>query len=165
MASGFPKLPGYVPIHDPEITSFKKISHKKLEAQNNPRDKEVPLYALPRQVIGSEVKEVKPMQHKSLSQSQYGWKASSSETNVQFEPVFSKLENQVLRFWGFFKESVAESSLEALKVRKLIIFYYLVDNSISIIEPKQSNSGTPQGEFLKRQAVMLFLGFGGNFWF
>jgi hypothetical protein len=35
-------------------------------------------------------------------------------------------------------------------VRKLIIYYYLDDNSLSIIEPKKENSGIPQGAFLKR---------------
>ncbi len=36
----------------------------------------------------------------------------------------------------------------------MLIFYYLEDNSILINEPKQVNSGTPQGIFLKRQMVL-----------
>ena len=31
MASNFPKLPGYVPTHDPTQVDHKKISHIKLE--------------------------------------------------------------------------------------------------------------------------------------
>jgi hypothetical protein len=49
----------------------------------------------------------------------------------------------VLRFFGYFKESVVESRLENYKIRKLIIIYYLEDHSILINEPKEVNSGTP----------------------
>jgi len=59
-----------------------------------------------------------------------------------------------LRFFGYFKESVVESRLENYKIRKLVVFYYLEDNSIMISEPKEMNSGTPQGVFLKRQMVL-----------
>ena len=34
-ASNFPKLPGYVPTHDPTNVDHKKISHKKLEQLRN----------------------------------------------------------------------------------------------------------------------------------
>ena len=60
----------------------------------------------------------------------------------------------MLRFYGFFKESVVESRLENMRVRKLTIFYYLEDKSIMITEPKQVNSGVPQGPFLKRQVCL-----------
>jgi len=60
----------------------------------------------------------------------------------------------VLRFYGYFKEHVVESRLENFKIRKVTIFYYLEDKSIMVTEPKQVNSGTPQGAFLKRQVVL-----------
>jgi len=47
-----------------------------------------------------------------------------------------------------------ESRLENHRVRKVTVFYYLEDKSIMITEPKQSNSGVPQGAFLKRQVVL-----------
>lgn len=59
-----------------------------------------------------------------------------------------------MRFFGYFKESVVESRLENYRIRKLIIYYFLEDRSIMITEPKQVNSGTPQGAFLKRQMVI-----------
>ena len=59
-----------------------------------------------------------------------------------------------MRFYGYFKESVVESRLENFKIRKLMVYYHLEDNSIMIIEPKEMNSGTPQGTFLKRQMVL-----------
>ncbi len=61
---------------------------------------------------------------------------------------------QVLRFYGYFKESVVESRFENYKIRKLIVLYHLEDHSIMISEPRQVNSGTPQGVFLKRQMVL-----------
>jgi hypothetical protein len=36
----------------------------------------------------------------------------------------------------------------------LNIYYFLEDKSIMITEPKQENSGIPQGAFLKRQMVL-----------
>jgi hypothetical protein len=60
----------------------------------------------------------------------------------------------VLRFFGYFKESVVESRLENYKVRKLIVCYFLEDHSIMINEPKEMNSGTPQGIFLKRCMIL-----------
>ena len=60
----------------------------------------------------------------------------------------------MLRFLGYFKESVVESRLENYRIRQLIILYHLEDHSIMINEPKQVNSGTPQGIFLKRQMVL-----------
>jgi hypothetical protein len=41
-----------------------------------------------------------------------------------------------LRFYGYFKESVVESRLENYRIRKLIIYYFLEDRSILMVEPK-----------------------------
>lgn len=60
----------------------------------------------------------------------------------------------MLRFFGYFKESVVESRLENFRIRKLVIYYFLEDRSILMVEPKQVNSGTMQGAFLKRQMVL-----------
>jgi len=78
----------------------------------------------------------------------------TGEIQELFTPFWVKLDKQVLRFYGFFKESVVENPNENFRVRKLEICFYLEDNSISISEPKQVNSGIPQGPFLKRQKVI-----------
>lgn len=44
--------------------------------------------------------------------------------------------------------------MENYRIRKVTIFYFLEDKSIMITEPKQVNSGTPQGALLKRQMVL-----------
>lgn len=119
--------------------------------------------------------EGKPEECKSFSQSIYK-NHFGGDITQQFEPSFVKLDKQVspptvrffsasktpsylliiqvLRFYGYFKESVVESRLENYRIRKLILLYYLDDNTLMINEPKETNSGTPQGLFLKRQQVL-----------
>jgi len=66
MASNFPKLPGYVPTHDPTNVSHKKISHVKLEQIRNAKNVNVPLYSLPRTIERNFMKDKSEMD-KSLS--------------------------------------------------------------------------------------------------
>lgn len=50
--------------------------------------------------------------------------------------------------------------METMRFRRLELKFFLEDSSISIIEPKERNSGMLQGLFLKRQCV---LGSNGKF--
>jgi hypothetical protein len=50
-------------------------------------------------------------------------------------------------------EAVHDSYLENFRVRRCEIYYYLEDDSMQIVEPKQENSGVPQGNFMKRHRV------------
>lgn len=49
---------------------------------------------------------------------------------------------------------MVESRLENFRIRQLTIYYYLEDRSVMITEPKQTNSGCPEGSFLKRQMII-----------
>ena len=60
----------------------------------------------------------------------------------------------MLRFFGYFKEAVVESRHETFRVRKIVAFYFLEDHTVMVSEPKEVNSGMPQGKFLKRQQVL-----------
>jgi hypothetical protein len=60
-----------------------------------------------------------------------------------------------LRFFGYVKESIVESSREAARVRMLRICYYLVDDSLEIVEEKETNSGILQGPYIKRGKVQI----------
>ena len=60
---------------------------------------------------------------------------------------------QVLRFNAYFKQTVHESPKEHYRVREVSIFYYLEDDSISVVEPVADNSGIPQGKLIKRQRL------------
>jgi len=153
MASNFPKLPGYVPTHDPTIVNHKKVSHNQLEKNRNGNNVEVPLYAVPKPPSQAHFTADKNEASMSLSHTQYP-NHLGGNLNEQFEPTFVKLDKQVLRFYGYFKESVVESRMENMRIHKVMIYYFLEDKSIMIIEPKEENSGMPQGAFLKRQMVL-----------
>lgn len=60
---------------------------------------------------------------------------------------------QVFSFKAIFKEFIENSRLEQERVRKVIIQYYLEDNSLKINEPTQRNSGIRQGKYLARGKV------------
>jgi hypothetical protein len=51
---------------------------------------------------------------------------------------------QVLRFFGYFQEAVTESNIENHRVRRVVLLYYLADDTLQVTEPKQDNSGIPQ---------------------
>lgn len=70
MASNFPKLPGFVPTHDPTLVNHKKISHVKQEQIRNANNVPVPLYTLPRGPT-SNFSAQKAEESKSFSQSIY----------------------------------------------------------------------------------------------
>lgn len=100
MASNFPKLPGFVPTHDPTIVDHKKISHVKLEQIRNGKNIPVPLYSLPRAsaTISAGRQTIsggKPEEHKSLSQTQYTNPFGKGDIAEQFEPTWVKLDKQV----------------------------------------------------------------------
>jgi len=77
-------------------------------------------------------------------------------------PAFVALDRMVLRFFGYFKEAVHESRMENYRVRKITMLYYLEDNTIQVNEPKEENSGIPQGSFMKRHHIPKGSG-GGEF--
>lgn len=62
---------------------------------------------------------------------------------------------QVLRWFGFFKEAVTESPTENHRVRKVVVLFYLEDNSCQVVEPKEDNSGLPQVTLLCTAGVAM----------
>jgi Ca2+-binding EF-hand superfamily protein len=65
-------------------------------------------------------------------------------------PAWDALDRHVLRFQGYFKEAVVETNLENYRVRHVTILYYLEDDTCHVSEPKQDNSGIPQGQLIRR---------------
>ena len=53
----------------------------------------------------------------------------------------------MLRFYGYFKQTIYESSLENYRVRRVIIYYYLEDDTIAIYEIPYKNSALNQVSF------------------
>jgi hypothetical protein len=93
MASAFPKLPGYVPTHDPTVVDHKKVSHVKLEQIRNAKNVIVPNYPLPRPIEKSFLPEKTDLS-KSFSHMQYPNHTNANLTEL-FEPTFVKLDKQV----------------------------------------------------------------------
>jgi hypothetical protein len=59
----------------------------------------------------------------------------------------------VLHFKAYFQEPVVENPNENFRIRKCIIYYYLDDDTVHIIESRVENAGIPQGVFLKRHKL------------
>ncbi|TMS12196.1 EF-hand domain-containing protein 1 [Larimichthys crocea] len=70
-----------------------------------------------------------------------------------FIPAHVALDKKVLRFYAYFEENVLYSPEEDYRMRPVVIYYYLEDDSMCIIEPRVENSGIPQGKRLKRQRL------------
>lgn len=55
------------------------------------------------------------------------------------------LAPQVLRWFGYFREAVVpDGSPEEQRVRRVVVHYYLVDNTLDVSEPRQDDSGIMQ---------------------
>ncbi|KAJ3192284.1 EF-hand domain-containing protein 1 [Irineochytrium annulatum] len=83
----------------------------------------------------------------------YGDKQHQNKsTTPRFVPAHVAFDKVVLRFDGYFKQTVHEST-EQYHLRKVRIHYYVEDDSIAVVEPPVENSGIPQGVLIKRQRL------------
>lgn len=76
-----------------------------------------------------------------------------------FVPDYVHLDREVLRYDAYFKEAVHDSRIENFRVRRMLIYYYVLDDTLQISEPKVENSGmqvgaTKAAPFLARQPVL-----------
>ncbi|KAG8235664.1 hypothetical protein J437_LFUL016037 [Ladona fulva] len=72
----------------------------------------------------------------------------SESTESRF-PAWIVFDKQVLSFNAYFQEMKHGSC----QIRRCKIFFYLEDGSIQVIEPKERNSGIPQGTLIHRQRI------------
>uniref|UniRef100_G1KDM5 EF-hand domain containing 1 n=1 Tax=Anolis carolinensis TaxID=28377 RepID=G1KDM5_ANOCA len=70
-----------------------------------------------------------------------------------FIPAHVAFDKKVLKFDGYFQEDVPISTEEHFRIRQVGIYYYLEDDSMSVMEPIVENSGMPQGKLIKRQRL------------
>lgn len=104
-----------------------------------------------------------PINYNQLSQSDLDHLANFNPTLTygqakqappeDFIPAHVGWDKKVLKFKAYFKQTVHESQNEYFRVRPVDIYYYLEDDSISVIEPHVENSGMPQGKLIKRQRL------------
>ncbi|KAI8619627.1 hypothetical protein BC830DRAFT_1160607 [Chytriomyces sp. MP71] len=76
----------------------------------------------------------------------------STLATPRFVPAHVAFDKVTLRFDGYFKQTVHEST-EQYHLRKVRIHYYVEDDSIAVVEPPVENSGIPQGFLIKRQRL------------
>ncbi|NWR56230.1 EFHC1 protein, partial [Bucorvus abyssinicus] len=70
-----------------------------------------------------------------------------------FVPAHVALDKKILKFDAYFQEDVPLSTEEHYRIRQVAIYYYLEDDSMSVIEPVVPNSGLPQGKLIRRHRV------------
>ena len=63
-------------------------------------------------------------------------KMPENDSIPRVQPPWIKYERKVLRFYAYFQQNIAESRLENQRYRKVKIYYYLMDDTIFITEPK-----------------------------
>jgi hypothetical protein len=66
---------------------------------------------------------------------------------------------QVLRYYGHFQEAVLLSAIETYRIRHITFHFFLSDDTLEIVEPKEENSGIMQAclakQVLPRPLVLL----------
>ena len=145
--SSLPFLPGNV-YSDPTVTKYHKsqlLQHKDGSVQEN---------TILKQEVNSELLE-SMKRGEPLKLSNIPDRPKLTNEAVPADPIWLRHDKQVLRFFAFFQEHVVEDPNENFRIRKVIVLYYLDDDTIHIMEPKIENSGIPQGVFLKRSKVPL----------
>ncbi|CAK1580325.1 unnamed protein product [Parnassius mnemosyne] len=70
-------------------------------------------------------------------------------------PSWIMYDKHILRFQGYFQQSLHEMRSASHIVRKVDIFFFLEDGTIKVIEPKTDNSGLSQGTLISRQRIRL----------
>ena len=98
-------LPGFVYYHDPTTVSYKKSSMAYQNKKNYGEIEPQKSYSLPGKSPLSK--------NATLNQ--------NFESSKEYEPDYVKLDKKVLRFFGYFKESIVEEELESGRIRLLVI--------------------------------------------
>ena len=101
------------------------------------------------------VGEAPPVVLKPLTQAEAAKAKESMEWTGAKTPGWLLYDKKILRFFAYFVEKVEHSSVEQQRIRRVTITYHFEDNTIEIEEPKEANSGLPQGKFLSRHQVKL----------
>lgn len=70
-------------------------------------------------------------------------------------PTWIMYDKHILRYQGFFQQTLHEMRIGSHILRKVDIFFYLEDGTIKVMEPKTENSGLSQGTMISRQRIRL----------
>ncbi|XP_059469318.1 EF-hand domain-containing protein 1-like [Neocloeon triangulifer] len=114
----------------------------------------VPVQTLVVQGIGQEPLDAQTVQYLDKWDSNlfYGECRRAPKVNT-VHPKYEIYENKALAFRAFCVEPVKGLMEDEPRIRHVLLFYHLEDDTISIMEPPVSNSGCVQGKVLKRHRV------------
>ncbi|MCJ8749890.1 hypothetical protein PDJAM_G00192840 [Pangasius djambal] len=118
-------------------------------------------YALPfrpKVGIGQQPLTSENLLHNEMNQLSIQTPITSRDTSTHtppsdFIPAHVAYDKKVLRFYGYFQQEVLDSPEERWRVRPVVFYYHLEDDSMCVMEPEVENSGMPQGKLLKRQRL------------
>ena len=82
-----------------------------------------------------------------------GWSRRPTSAPMIGKPNWIGRDKQVLCFDSFYQESIEGSQDETCRIRQCKLYFYLEDDSISIVEPAEKNSGLNQGRVVRRHQV------------
>jgi hypothetical protein len=141
--SGFPLIPGYQ-FPDPSNHRFHKSQALVFENGGPAIHENAP-------GIGGKLLSGQTVVREAVSSTAvYNEALGSDYRTGETVPAWVAFGSQVLRFYGYFKEPIFSSQDENYRVRQVIILFFLEDDTLQILEPRQRNSGIPQGTFLRR---------------
>ncbi|CAB3385455.1 Hypothetical predicted protein [Cloeon dipterum] len=146
MMANHPVLPGRV-FTDPNKNRFHVP--QTLGFRNG-----VPVQALVLQGIGQEPLDAQSVQYLDKWDPNlfYGECRRAPKVNT-VHPQYEVYENKTLAFRAFCVEPIAVPMEDQPRVRHVLLFYHLEDDTISVMEPPIVNSGCVQGKVLKRHRV------------
>ncbi|XP_074093287.1 EF-hand domain-containing protein 1 isoform X2 [Macrotis lagotis] len=147
---GLPLLPGYS-FSDPTKTSFQR---NQIFGYRNG----YPYSRMPKVGVGKESLHVNQLSQTELDDLTnkipiLTYQEPKQCPPSEFIPAHVAFDKKLLRFDAYFQEDVPQSTEEHYRIRKVRIYYYLEDDSMSVMEPVVDNSGIPQGKFIKRQRL------------
>ncbi|XP_051470341.1 EF-hand domain-containing protein 1 isoform X1 [Apus apus] len=145
-----PFLPGYA-FRDPMKTSFHRS--QTLGYKNG-----FAFFRLPTVGIGGErlyVNQLSQAELDELSDQRplltYG--PAKQAPPSDFIPAHVAFDKKILKFDAYFQEDVPVSTEEHYRIRQVAIYYFLEDDSLTIIEPVVKKAGFLQGRLLRRHRV------------
>ncbi|XP_053736475.1 EF-hand domain-containing protein 1-like [Synchiropus splendidus] len=147
---GLPFLPGYT-FRDITKTEFHRP--QTLEYRNGFALPRRPLVGIGQEPLLSEQLIQQEMSELSFARPGITYGSFDKSQAEEFVPAHVALDKKVLRFFAYFQEDVLYASQVENRLRNVVMYYFLEDDSISIFEPTVENSGIPQGKRLKRQRV------------
>ncbi|XP_038134591.1 EF-hand domain-containing protein 1 [Cyprinodon tularosa] len=147
---GLPFIPGYS-FRDLTKSSFHRS--QTLSYRNGYAMPRRPSVGIGQEPLLSEQLTQQQINELTFERSDIAYATQDKSHYEQFIPAHVALYQKTLRFNAYFLEDVPQSPEEDYRVRPVVIYYYLEDDSMCIMEPVVENSGMQQGKRLKRQRV------------